>query len=203
MSVRTCKKAVLRGRIAMFLRGHDPQKKKAVWPYVTTPERRLYESLDTLHIKINIQTLINSWYTNLLTICSQPQYFPNFAWPNPILRRRVIASNITPLFAHDAYAPFHTGILPARVQAIHMHMGNPYAYGQPVRLLAAYMCMGHLYAYGLPICVQVGPYAYGPKLLLRPYAYECPYAYRYVGPCTYSYSYDVGVAIVDFYWLYK
>ena len=146
MSVRTCKKAVLRGRIAMFLRGYDPQKKKAVWPYVTTPARRLYESLDTPHIKINIQTLINSWYTNLLTICSQPQYFPNFAWPNPILRRRVIASNI-PLFAHDAYVPSHTGILPARVQAIHMHMGNP------ICVWAARTLTGSLYVYGPPVCI--------------------------------------------------
>ena len=69
------------------------------------------------------------------------------------------------------FVPSHTGILPIRVWAV------PYAYGQ--------LRMGYPYAYGQPIR------AYGPKLLLRPYAYDCPYAYRYVGPYKYSCSYDV------------
>ena len=78
-----------------------------------------------------------------------------------------------------AFVPSHTSILPIHVWAV------PYAYGQPIHVLAAHMCMGY-------------PYAYGPKLLLRPYVYECPYAYQYVGPYKYSYSYDIGVATISF-----
>ena len=58
------------------------------------------------------------------------------------------------------------------IWAAHTCTGSPYAYGLPVRVWAAHMCTG-------------SPYAYRPKLLLR------PYAYRYVGPYKYSYSYDV------------
>ena len=74
---------------------------------------------------------------------------------------------------------------PICIWAAHTRTGSPYAYGLPVRVWAAHTRTGT-------------PYAYGPKLLLRPYAYECPYAYRYVEPYKYSYSYDVGVSTISF-----
>ena len=49
-------------------------------------------------------------------------------------------------------------------------MGCPYAYGQ---FFLAHTRMGYPYAYGLPI-------RYRGNLLVRPYAYECPYAHAYL-----------------------
>ena len=64
---------------------------------VTPLTRRLYESSDTPHIKINIQTLINSWYMKLLTICSQVHNHSNFLvllGQTLFLHRDIIISNI-------------------------------------------------------------------------------------------------------------
>ena len=61
-----------------------------------------------------------------------------------------------------------------------------YVYGQPISVGAICNHMGYPYVH-VPTCTDT----YFRKTLLCPYVYECPYVYRYVGPCAYSYSYDV------------
>ena len=84
------------------------------------------------------------------------------------------------------------------------HCSVPYRYsahtrmGCPICIWAADMRTSP-YAYGLPIRVRVAHIRVWAKTLASPICvYECPYAYRYVGPYKYSYSYDVGVATVSF-----